>query len=263
VPYPLEVDTFVNYLRQHKPNATIAVLKQNDDFGQTYEETLKELIKGTQMKIVATQGYDPESSDVKTQVSSLADSHADAFLLAAALLACPNALTAASDAGWKPITYMSGTCVSKVLFTLAGPAANGVLSVTPLLDPADPKNDSNPAIQLYKTEVKKYSSGADVQDGIVAYGWTTAALMVKNFETSKTLDRVAVMNALHTLPGVSDVGLQLPNSKWTTSANDAFIGETFQMIQYDAKAAHTNYVGPLIDDNGKTANLSPPALLNS
>ena len=46
-----------------------------------------------------------------------------AFLLAAALLACPNALTAASDAGWKPITYMSGTCVSKVLFTLAGPAA--------------------------------------------------------------------------------------------------------------------------------------------
>ena len=28
VPYPLEVQTFVNYLKQNKPNATIAVLKR-------------------------------------------------------------------------------------------------------------------------------------------------------------------------------------------------------------------------------------------
>ena len=47
------------------------------------------------------------------------------------------------------------------------------------------------------------------------------------------------------------------------SSNDPFIGETFQMIQYDAKAGHSNPIGPLVDDNGKTASLSPPALLNS
>jgi branched-chain amino acid transport system substrate-binding protein len=263
VPYPLEVEAWVNYLKTTKPDATIAVLKQNDDFGDTYEATLKQVIKGTQMKIVATQGYDPETSDVKTQVTSLANSHADAFLLAAALLACPNALQAANDAGWKPITYMSGTCVSKLLFTLAGPGANGVLSVTPLLDPADPRNNANPAMQLYKQQVAKYSSGADLQDGIVAYGWTTAALFVKALELAKTVDRVTVMNALHTLPSVKDVALQLPGSTWTTSATDAFIGETFQMVQYDAKAGHTNPIGPLIDDNGKTASLSLAALLNS
>ena len=44
---------------------------------------------------------------------------------------------------------------------------------------------------------------------------------------------------------------------------DAFIGETFQMITYDATEKHTNPIGPLIDDNGKTAALSPQALLNS
>ena len=33
VPYPLEVNTFVDYLKKNKPNATIAVLKANDDFG--------------------------------------------------------------------------------------------------------------------------------------------------------------------------------------------------------------------------------------
>jgi branched-chain amino acid transport system substrate-binding protein len=263
VPYPLEVQTFVNYLKANKPNATIAVLKQNDDFGQSYVDTLNELVKGTQLKVVQTQSYDPEGSDVKTQVTSLAGTKADAFLLAAALLACPNALVAAGAAGWKPITYMSGTCVSKVLFSLAGTNANDVLSVTPLLDPADPTNASNPAIMLYKTTVKKYQSSADVEDGIVAYGWTTAALMVKTLELSPKLDRGTVMNAIHTLPGVKDVGLQLPNAAWTTGASDAFIGETFQMIKYDANAKHTVSVGPLIDDNGKTVSLSPQDLLNS
>ncbi len=263
VPYPLEVQTFVDYLKKNKPNATIAVLKQNDDFGQSYVDTLNELVKGTDLKVVQTQSYDPESSEVKTQVTSLANTHADAFLLAAALLACPNALVAAADAGWKPITYMSGTCVSKVLFTLAGQAADKVLSVTPLLDPADPTNASNAAMQLYKAQVKKYASGADTDDGIVAYGWTTAALFAKTLELSTKLDRGTVMNAIHTLPGVTDIGLQLPKSKWTTSAQDAFIGETFQMITYDANEGHTNPVGPLIDDNGKTAELSPQDLLNS
>ena len=236
VPYPLEVQTFVDYLKKNKPNATIAVLKPNDDFGQSYADTLKQLVKGTQLKVVQTQSYDAEGSDVKTQVTSLASTHADAFLLAAALLACPNALIAAGAAGWKPITYMSGTCVSKVLFSLAGASANNVLSVTPLLDPADPSNASNPAMQLYKAQVKKYQSSADTDDGIVAYGWTTAALLVKTLALAPKLDRGSVMNAIHTLPGVKDIGLQLPNSAWTTGASDAFIGETFQMIKYDATA---------------------------
>ena len=158
VPYPLEVQTFVNYLKQKKPNATIAVLAANDDFGQSYVDTLNELVKGTTMKVVQVQHYDPESTDpsaVKPQVTSLAATNADAFLLAGTLLACPNALNAMGDAGWKPIVYMSGTCVSKVLFTLAGNNANGVLSVTPLMDPANPANDSNPAMQLYKSSVKQ------------------------------------------------------------------------------------------------------------
>src|SRR5437870_1177277 len=97
VPYPLEVRVFVDYLKKNKPNAKIAVLKANDDFGQSYAETLQELIKGTNLTVVQTQGYDPESSDVKSAVTSLAATKADAFLLGATLLACRNALTAMGE----------------------------------------------------------------------------------------------------------------------------------------------------------------------
>jgi branched-chain amino acid transport system substrate-binding protein len=263
VPYPLEMHTFVEYLKKNKPSAKIAVLAANDDFGQTYTESLKALIKGTKLTITKVQTYDPEGADVKAQVTDLASSGADAFVLGAALLACPAALTAAADAGWKPITYMSGTCVSKILLGAAGQAADKLFSVTPLLDPADTRNDTDPAMVLYKEQVKKYAPDADTTDGIVAYGWTTGAMLVKILESSPKLDRVSVMNAARTLKDVKGVGLELPTSSWNTSKDDWFIGEAFQLIQYDATAKHTNPVGDPIDLDGKTAEFAPESLLNS
>ena len=262
VPYPLEMRAFVDYLEQKKPDATIALLKANDDFGQSYEESLKSMIKGTDLKLVQTQSYDAEGADVKSQVTSLAATHADAFVIGAALLACPSALNAKGDAGWNPITYLSGTCVSKLLMLASGKNGAGVLSVSPLLDPADPANDSNSAMQLYKTNVKKYSD-ADVADGIVAYGWTTAALFGEILRQSPALTRTSVMETARTMTDFKNIALQLPGSIWNTSATDWFIGEDFQLVQYDLPGTHFAPVGPLINDDGKTASLSPASLLNS
>ncbi len=262
VPYPLEVKRFVDYLKATKPNATIAVLKADDDFGQSYADTLTQMVKGTNLKVVKTEQYDSTGSEVTTQVNNLAATKADVFFLGATLLACPAALSAASAAGWHPITYMSGTCVSKVLFSIAGPAANGVFSVTPLLDPADPENANNAAMTLYKAQVAKYKPKADTLDGIVGYGWTTGALLVKTLESAKSLTRSSVMEAARTMKDFSDVGLQIPAAKWNTGADDWFIGETFQFIKYDATAGHTDPIGPLTNDDGKTASLTPAELIN-
>jgi branched-chain amino acid transport system substrate-binding protein len=263
VPYPLEMRVFVDYLLKNKPAAKIALLYANDDFGQSYQQTLEQLVKGTTLSIVKEQSYNAEGSDVKTQVTDLAATKADTFVLGGTLLACPNALTAAHDAGWKPLIYMSGTCVSKLLFNLGGDGADGVLSVTPLLDPASPSNAANPAMQLYMQQVKKYFPAEDRGDGIVAYGWSTAAILQKILEASPKLDRVSVMETARTLKGISGVGLQLPGSTFDTSKTDWFLGETFQLIKYNKAAGHTETIGPITDLDGKTAALSPPKLLNS
>jgi len=263
VPYPLEMQVFVNYLKQNKPNTKIALLYANDDFGQSYRESLQDLVKGTTLTIVKEASYNAEGSEVKAQVTDLAASGADTFVLGGTLLACPNALNAAHDAGWKPLTYMSGTCVSKLLFQLGGDGADGVLSVTPLLDPADPANASNPAMVLYKQQVAKYQPKADTGDGIVAYGWSTAAVFQQILEASPKLDRGSVMEAARTLAGVKAAGLQVPDSTWVTSASDWFLGETFQLVKYNKAAGHTEAVGPLLNLDGKTATLSPQDLLNS
>ena len=46
VPYPLEMQALVTTSKENKPDATIAMLRANDDFGASYSETLKELIAG-------------------------------------------------------------------------------------------------------------------------------------------------------------------------------------------------------------------------
>ncbi len=152
--------------------------------------------------------------------------------------------------------------MSKVLFALAGAAANGVISVTPLLDPADPRNATNAAMKLYKAKVKQYQSDADATDGIVAYGWTAGAAMAEILHRSPKLDRVSVMETARTLDGLKDVGLELPGASWTTSANDWFLGEDFQLIKYDATAQHSDPIGSLTKEDGHTAALSPATLIN-
>ena len=245
MPYPLEVQAFVDYLKENKPNATIAVLKANDDFGQSYSETLKELIKGTNLKIVQTEQYDnTERRQSKTQVTSLAATKADAFVLGGDAAGVPDRAErgAATPAGSRSPTCRARAC-RRCCSALAGANANGVLSVTPLLDPADPANASNPAMQLYKAAGRRSTQpDADTDDGIVAYGWTTARACSRRRSSSSTEAR----------PGRGDGGGAHAAERLRTSgsssrprsgrrrADDWFIGETFQIVKYDAAAGHTN-----------------------
>jgi branched-chain amino acid transport system substrate-binding protein len=261
VPYPLEMQALVDYLKENDPDATIAVLRADDDFGLSYLETLKALIDGTQMRIVGEQTYNPESFDTKTQVTSLAASDADVFVLGATLLACPDALRNVGTSNWKPLIYMSGTCTSKTLMGAAKPYGDQVLSVAPLMDPADPQWDSNEAMALYKREAAKKAQ--DVENGIVAYGWTVAALLEHTLGKAEAPNRLAVMEAARTLSDVRGIALQLPDATWSVGADDWFLGEEFNLVQYSDADGHFKPVGPLKKFGDRTEEITPDNLVNS
>jgi branched-chain amino acid transport system substrate-binding protein len=262
VPYPLEMMALVDYLKVEKPDATIAVLRANDDFGRSYLETLETLIEGTQLTIKQVETYDPENPETRTQITSLAASDADVFVLAATLLACPTSLNAIPDA-WQPIIYMSGTCTSKTLMSAGGARADGVLSVAPLMDPNDPANANNPAMQLYKEKVAQYQPSADIGNGIVAYGWTAGAMLVKTLEESPAVNRLAVMETARALENIENIGLQLPGTTWSVNGDDWFFGEQFTMVQYSTADAFFSPVGEIIKADDQTEEITPEALINS
>lgn len=263
VPYPDEMKALVGYLNDNKPDATIAVLRANDDFGAAYSETLASLVKGTKLKVVKVAQYDPETPDTKSQVTTLAATKADVLVLGATLLACPDALKNVAASGWQPMTYMSGTCTSKTLMTIAGPAGDKVMSVSPLMDPANPQLVENAAMKLYKDKIKQYAeSTTDATNGIVAYGWTAGAALQHILEQAEAPNRLAVMEAARTTT-MSDLGLMPDGSEFVSNIkNDWFLGENFTLVQYSTSAGYFTSISELLDFNGETASFTPSNLIN-
>jgi branched-chain amino acid transport system substrate-binding protein len=263
VPYPLEMKALVDYLQENQPDASIAVLRANDDFGASYAETLQSLIEGTELTIAKEETYDPEVGEVRAQITSLAATNADVFLLGATLTACPTALNELGATAWEPIVYMSGTCTSETLMTLAGANGDGVISAASLMDPGDPANASNEAMTLYKEKVAQYQPDAKTSNGIVVYGWSAAALLAETLTRSPELTREAVMETARTLTDVENVGLQLPGATWSVGADDWFLGENFELVQYSVADKFFSAVGELIKADDETEEITPENLINS
>jgi branched-chain amino acid transport system substrate-binding protein len=256
VPYPLEMKAFFDYLQENKPDARVAILRASDDFGRAYSESFESLIEGSDITIVAEEEYNPEQFNTKPQVTTLAASNADTWILGATLLGCPDALKNAAAEGWEPLTYMSGTCTSKTLMAAANPAGDGVLSVAPVMDPNDPQFAQDPEMQLYQENAE-----GDTTNSIVAYGWTTAALLVHTLEQAEAPTRLAVMEAASNLD-VTNVGLMFEGQTFVTNAEDRFVGESFHLVQYANADGFFKQVGELTDENGNTPDYTPEELIN-
>ena len=241
--YGAEAVIFAEHVAGVRPGGTVAILEQDDDVGAAYADGLREAVEETDVTIVATERFEPGTTDVTAQVEALAATGADALLAAVSGLACPAAMQAVAASGWDPLLYISGTCVAAPLLDLAGAAADGVLSTTYLKDPADPGWDADPALQAYRRQLAVTAPGADPANGFTAYGWTMAAALVEVLRAADQLTRPAVMVAARHLDRV-DAGLLLPGVSLTTGPGDPYPVERTQLMQHDVGTGLWAYLAP-------------------
>ena len=261
-PYTIEANAFVELLKEEKPDAKIAMLVQDDDFGQAYQEGVEMAIEGTDITIEQVETYPAGSSEVAAQMTSLNASDADVFFDGATLLACPTALQEAQDAGYE-YTFVSGTCISKTLMGIAGEAGEGAYAVTNIKDVISPEFADDPAMVEYKDVLAEYGEAdVDPENGIVAYGYTQADILKQILEGLPELTRGNLMNAMYELDGLTS-GLMIDGSTVTTNADDRYLAENVQLVQYDAAGGYFNYLGDVLDYEGQTAELTPPDLIDS
>jgi branched-chain amino acid transport system substrate-binding protein len=260
-PYSLESFVLAEVLKEQKPEAKVGMLIQDDDFGAGYRDSFEAAIEGTDIELVQVEAYEP-GGDVSAQVTSLAASGADVFFNGATLIPCPTALTQAAQEGWeRDITWVSGTCISKTLMGLAGEAADGVYSIANIKDPIDPQYADDPAMQEYRETVAQYEPDADIDNGIVAYGWTQGALFVEALESAEAPTRAAVMEAVRNLDVGDDVGLLAEGTGVTVSDEDRYMGERFNLVQYSFADLYFSIIEPY-DYEGETAEITPEELVN-
>lgn len=266
-PYTLEAQAFADYLLENQPDAQVGMLRQADEFGETYEEGFRRAIEGSDIELIEVQEYPVGSAEVSSQITTLAGSGADAFFNGGTLLACPSALTAQRTEGWEATTWVSGTCISKTLTGIAGAAADDVISMTNLKDSQNPAYADDPDMVAFGEAVTEYrpefkGRELDLENAIIGYGWTQAELLVMAMEAAEAPTRLAVMESVRNLDGV-ETSLMIDGVSATTSPDDQFMGESVTLVQYDAEAAHFSEMGEILDFEGQTAELTPEELITA
>ena len=234
--YQAEAIVFAKSILKNQPNAKIAVLYQNDDFGQDYLTGLQKGLGSKASQIVKQASYEVTDPDVRSQMATLQGSGADTLLIAATPKFAIQAMAARGQLNWQPTTYLTDVSAATTMMQAAAksggdPAVDGIISAAYTIDPTNPSLASTPGMKLYKEVLAKYGEGLDPNNGFLLYGMAAAYTMVdtlqkagKDLTREKLMDAAVHMNEKNPFlwPGVT----------LTTSPSDRFPIREEQSIKY-------------------------------
>jgi branched-chain amino acid transport system substrate-binding protein len=234
--YRIEARIYGRYILKHLPNARIAVLYQNDDFGKDYLIGLREgLGDKADAMIVATKTYETTDPTVDSQIVSLQGSGADTLLTAATPKYAAQAIRKAFDIGWKPTHFLSNVSISvgAVMKPAGLEKGVGIITAAYLKEPTDPQWASTPEYKEWLDWMKKYNSSGNVADALNVYGYSAAQTMVavlkacgNDLTRENLIKRAASINDLK-LP------MLLPGIIVSTSATDFAPIKQMQLAKFD------------------------------
>jgi branched-chain amino acid transport system substrate-binding protein len=200
--YEAEGSIYGKYVVKNFPTAKLGVLYQNDDYGNDYLRGLNAgLTQAHTTQVVATAPYDLGSGAPAAQVAKLKASGADTFVIFATPTPTIQAYVVATKLGWTPAhvitNSVSATDAFLTIATKSGSTiTNGTLTVSYLLDPANPIYNKQPGMKLYRQIMAKFDPKGNANDGLNLYGvakaWTTVRVLLA---AGKNPTRASLMKA--------------------------------------------------------------------
>src|SRR5579862_1358814 len=138
--YQSEGQIYAKYILKNSPNAKIAVLYQNDDYGKDYVKGMKDGLgaKAASM-IVAEESYETTEPTIDSHIVNLKASGADVFFDVTIPKFAAQAIKKAAEIGWKPLHILNN--VSSSISATIKPAgvenSQGIISSAWIKDPTD------------------------------------------------------------------------------------------------------------------------------
>jgi branched-chain amino acid transport system substrate-binding protein len=220
--YLLEARVYARYILENLPDAKIAVLYQNDDFGKDYLNGLRQgLGNKAEKMIVATQSYETTDATVDSQLASLQGSGADVLLTAALPKFAAQTIRKVHDIGWKPAHFMTNVSGSlTAVIQPAGPEkAVGIITAGYLPDVNDPDVQDTAEYKEWIAWMKKYNTSGNVADGTNIFAYSIAQTLVAVLKACG--DNLTRENVMKQAAGIQD--LKLPMLKGPTPDLDIVI----------------------------------------
>ena len=233
--YQSESRIYAKYILKEKPNAKIAILYQNDDYGKDYVKGLKDGLgaKAASM-IVAEDSYETTQPTIDSNIVKLKSTNADIFFNVTTPKFAAQAIKKMAEIEWKPLHFLNN--VSASIGSVMKPAgfdnSQGIISSNYLKDTSDPQWKDDAGMKAFDEFLTKYFPEGNRVDGSVMYGYTVAQGLVYVLKAcGDNLTRENIMKQAASINGLELGGL-LPGIKVQTSATDFAPLSQLQLMKF-------------------------------
>jgi branched-chain amino acid transport system substrate-binding protein len=233
--YQSESRIYAKYILKNLPNAKIAILFQNDDYGKDYVKGLKDGLgaKAASM-IVAEDSYETTEPTIDSHIVTLKASGADVFFNVTTPKFAAQAIKKIAEVGWHPLHLLNN--VSASIGSVIKPAgfenAQGIISSNYLKDTSDPQWKDDAGMKAFDEFLAKYFPEGNRVDSSVMYGYTVAQGLVYVLKNcGDDLTRANLMKQAASIKELKLGGL-LPGVEVDTSATDFAPISQLQLMKF-------------------------------
>ena len=219
-PFEMEGATFGKFILKNMPNAKIAVLYQNDDYGKDYLTGLKTgLGSDSTAKIVAEVPYELSYPTVDSEVLKLKASGADTLMYFTTPKFAAQAIKKANELSWKPVQFLASpvNSIQGVLAPAGLENVQGAYTTQFTKQAGDPAWAEDPEVKEYISFMKKWVPNDSPNDFIALSGYVNAQAIAKGLQ--RCGDNLTRENLLAQATSFNKerVGMLLPGIELTNS----------------------------------------------
>ena len=239
---------YAKYLLKERPNAKIAVLFQNDDFGRDYIKGLRDgLADKAATMIVKELSYEVSEPTIDSQILILKATGADVLVNISTPKFAAQAIKKMAETKWDALHLLSDAAgsIASTLVPAGLENSRGVITVAFRKDPNDAAWANDPGMKEYLAFMKQYMPEANPSETFHVFGYATAQTFVhvlKNCGADLTRE-----NLMKQATSIKDLELpiMLPGIKFNTSPTRYTPMSQEQLMRFDG----TNWkpIGEVID----------------
>ncbi|WP_441238628.1 ABC transporter substrate-binding protein [Bradyrhizobium sp. 930_D9_N1_4] len=235
--YASEARIYAKYLMKEKPDAKIAVLYQNDDFGKDYLKGLKDGLGPKGSMITMEDSYDTSEPAIDEHVVKLKASGADVFISITTPKFAAQAIKKAAEINWHPVHIISNVSASVggVLEPAGIEISQGILSASYTKDGSDPQWNADDGMKKFYNFLAQYDPKANKLDAGVVFGYAAAQTMVKVLQMCG--DELTHENVMKQAASLKDFepDTLLPGIKINTAPDNFAPIEQLQMMRFKGR----------------------------
>jgi branched-chain amino acid transport system substrate-binding protein len=232
----MEGKLYALHLLKSKPDAKVAILYQNDDYGKGNLEAFRKGLgdKASSM-IVKEASYELSDPTVDSQILTLRASGADTLFHASTPKFAAQAIRRSYDIGWKPLQIIisNASSVSATLKPAGLEASKGLVTSMWMKMPGDPAWSGDKGMMDYYAFVKQWAPNESPDDSVGAFGYNQAMMIVELLK--RCGDDLSRENLLKQALSIKDVQLPLfiPGVKINTTPRSRVAWKQSQLARFD------------------------------